>query len=80
MEELKLQGKTLEIMRKKAHMTQADGARIFKHGRAWINEIEKGRMNISFKDAKKLVEHYGFSLNDYDILYNEVESKARDNQ
>ena len=78
MDELKIQGKVLEMMRKKANMTQSDGARIFKHGRAWINEIEKGRMNISFRDAKRLVEHYGFNLNDYDALYSEVEEKMSD--
>lgn len=73
MNELQRQGKTLEILRKKANMTQEDGARIFGHGRAWLNEIEKGRSNIYLKDARKLVEHYGFNLSDYSAIYNDIE-------
>lgn len=41
MNELELQGKTLEILRKKANKTQADGARIFGHGRSWLMTLKK---------------------------------------
>ena len=80
MNELVIQGKTLEIMRKRANMTQEEGAKIFGHGRSWLNEIEKGRSNITFKDGRKLVNHYGFGMNDYENLYAEVEERYRSEQ
>ena len=76
MNELELQGKTLEILRKKANKTQADGARIFGHGRSWLNDIEKGRLNITLDNGRRLVEFYGFNLNDYAKLYSELEKRA----
>lgn len=61
-------------------MTQEEGAKIFGHGRSWLNEIEKGRSNITFKDGRKLVHHYGFDMNDYENLYAEVEERYRSEQ
>lgn len=75
MNELELQGKVLETLRKRANKTQAEGAKIFGHGRSWLNDIEKGRVNISLPNGRRLVEFYGFTLNDYSKLYSDLQKR-----
>lgn len=75
MTDLELQGKVLETLRKDAKKTQEQGAKVCGHGRSWINEIEKGRVDIKLSDARKIVESYGFTLNDYVSLYDKFLNK-----
>ena len=75
MTELERQGKVLETLRKRANRTQEQGARVCGHGRSWINDIEKGRVDIKLSDARKIVESYGFTLNDYTALYDSLKNR-----
>ncbi len=76
MNDVEIQGKALELLRKKANRTQEEGARLLGHGRSWLNDIEKGRMNISLSNGRKLIEFYGFNLNDFTEIYNELQKRA----
>lgn len=76
MNDVEIQGKALELLRKKANRTQEEGASLLGHGRSWLNDIEKGRMNISLSNGRKLIEFYGFNLNDFAEIYNELQKRA----
>lgn len=75
MNNLELQGKVLETLRKRANKTQEQGAKACNHGRSWINDIEKGRVDVKLSDARKIVESYGFTLNDYSTLYDSLKNR-----
>lgn len=75
MKDLELQGMVLETLRKKAKKTQEEGANVLGHGRSWLNDIEKGRINITLDNGRRLVEYYGFTLNDYAKLYKKLENR-----
>lgn len=60
-----IQGNVLRYMRGRSQKSLEESAKLCNHQRAWLSEIEHGRKNILFKDAKSLVTFYGYTLNEF---------------
>mgnify|MGYP003375374676 CR=1 FL=1 len=62
---LKMQGMALrEIRESKTNYNISEVASILGKTRVWLSEIETGKKDIFFKDAKALCKIYGCSLDD----------------
>lgn len=56
------QGKALRELRNKANYTMLEVAERRGKTKSWLSEIENGRKNVYFEDAKWLCNLYGVSL------------------
>ena len=56
------QGQALKELRKKANYTMLEVAERKGKTKSWLSEIENGRKNVYFEDAKWLCNLYGVSL------------------
>lgn len=59
-----LQGNALRYMRNTVGKTIEESAKACKHQKSWLSDIEHGRRNILFKDAKSLCHYYGYTLDE----------------
>lgn len=67
-----MQGNALRYMRVSANKTLEQSAKVCNHKKTWLSEIEHGRKNVLFNDAKKLCSYYGYTLDD---LSNMIDSE-----
>lgn len=56
------QGQALKELRNKANYTMLEVAERRGKTKSWLSEIENGRKNVYFEDAKWLCNLYGVSL------------------
>ena len=56
------QGQVLKELRNKANYTMLEVAERRGKTKSWLSEIENGRKNVYFEDAKWLCNLYGVSL------------------
>ena len=56
------QGQVLKELRNKANYTMLEVAERMGKTKSWLSEIENGRKNVYFEDAKWLCNLYGVSL------------------
>lgn len=70
MNKLENQGKALRDLRKKANLTMQEVGNRCGKTKSWLSEIENGRKNIYFNDAKFLCKLYGVSLQEFVDLIN----------
>ena len=62
MNKFEYQGKALKELRNKANYTMLEVAERRGKTTSWLSEIENGRKNVYFEDAKWLCNLYGVSL------------------
>ena len=69
--ELVALGKALTTLRKRAKLTYKEVGEKFGKTTSWMSDIEKGRNNILFIDAKKLMTLYNSDLETLSKLYDQ---------
>ncbi len=62
MNKFEYQGKALKELRNKSNYTMLEVAERRGKTKSWLSEIENGRKNVYFEDAKWLCNLYGVSL------------------
>lgn len=62
MDENKDIGKALKLLRSNAGYSADDVAASLGHTSSWLYDIESGRRNINFRDARALCDFYGVSV------------------
>ena len=62
MNKFEYQGQGLKELRNKANYTMLELAERRGKTKSWLSEIENGRKNVYFEDAKWLCNLYGVSL------------------
>lgn len=62
MNKFEYQGKALKELRNEANYTMLEVAERRGKTKSWLSEIENGRKNVYFEDAKWLCNLYGVSL------------------
>lgn len=67
------QGLALRKFRKEADLTIAEVADKMQHAPMWLSDIENGKKNIFFKDAKNLCHIYGHTLDELSELIDNLE-------
>lgn len=75
MRDFKSQGLALRELRKENKLTILEVTNKLNHCPMWLSDIETGKKNIYFKDAKELCKLYGCSLNDFSKLIDKYEPK-----
>lgn len=76
MNKLECQGKALRELRNKARLTMLEVSSKQGKTKSWLSEIENGRKNIYFADAKWLCELYGVTVQDLADLI-DIHEKGR---
>lgn len=64
MKDLIAQGKSLRYFRQKANLTQEQVATKMGKQKVWLSQIETGKRNIYFDDAKELCNIYGIKISE----------------
>lgn len=67
------QGLALRKFRKENGMTIQEVVNKLGHAPMWLSDIENGKKNIFFKDAKALCKIYGHSLDELSDLMDNME-------
>lgn len=62
------QAKVLRFMRMSRKVSMREAGRRLNLSCSWVSHIEQGRMDLSEKAAKRLVEAYGFTWKEYETL------------
>lgn len=73
MNKFEYQGKALRELRNKAGLTMLEVASKQGKTKSWLSEIENGRKNVYFEDAKWLCKLYGVTLQDLSDLIDNYE-------
>lgn len=67
------QGMALRDFRKENNLTIKEVAERMGHASMWLSDIEHGKKNIFFKDAKALCHIYGHTLDELSSLIDNYE-------
>lgn len=67
------QGLALKQFRKESGLTLSDVTDRVHHAPMWLSDIENGKKNIFFKDAKALCMIYGRTLDELSALVDKYE-------
>ena len=71
-------GQSLSYLRSKTNLTYKEVGEKFGKSTSWMSDIEKGRNNILFTDAKKLMALYDSDLETLSKLYDVNLSQLKD--
>lgn len=71
-------GQSLSYLRSKTNLTYKEVGEKFGKSTSWMSDIEKGRNNILFIDAKKLMALYDSDLETLSKLYDVNLSQLKD--
>lgn len=72
MKNLEKQGSAFREFRKRNNFTIEEVTNKLNKSKVWLSEIENGKKNIYFENAKKLCKLYGITLDDVSNLIDEL--------